>query len=428
MGFKNSGFPDFRFNPLGFRTTGPLRYLIRNCGLESYSKGVTDGVLIDKVGKTGTESSREAVQALTLLGDGSTYLEADGILIPETDDFDVTFKCIFDNIVSREGIIRQYTSAPVDPFRWYVTTDVTGVLRYFHGGNVILGTTVVSTTEESVVRFVKDATSTRLYLNDNLEITDINRNMEQSNTIFLSDSSLGSFEGKLKSLTINNGITYTLDINPDNNEYALIPDDNSPQIDVQQFLAPATPTEINITNEDIRDLYGYTVATGVETRDSAGLSPYTVGYKIPNYYNGLSVGYLSGEHFRGTYTGRVKYNFSLVGDVLKLDDLYNGIFIADVTGILHTAGVLNELSWSGIPNIKLGEGGNPQMIANKDEESVAFYENGLPEGSDCLYRALKLQKLNEGYQVQTTESSGEYETYNVTEGPYFVIKEGVTIG
>jgi len=423
MGFKNSGFPDFRFNPLGFRTTGPLRYLIRNCGLESYSKGVTDGVLIDKVGKTGTESSREAVQGRTILGDGSTYL--DTTIVPNQN----TILRVWGNFNSLTGGQRFGTRVSTTSNMYFF--GISATIEWQFGWENVGAFAVAADTDFHKFEInggkfliddavVYDFSSTPLTsIITTLDILGLNQNGSHVNQC---DFDLDKAE------IVHNGITYTLDINPDNNEYALIPDDNSPQIDVQQFLAPATPTEINITNEDIRDLYGYTVATGVETRDSAGLSPYTVGYKIPNYYNGLSVGYLSGEHFRGTYTGRVKYNFSLVGDVLKLDDLYNGIFIADVTGILHTAGVLNELSWSGIPNIKLGEGGNPQMIANKDEESVAFYENGLPEGSDCLYRALKLQKLNEGYQVQTTESSGEYETYNVTEGPYFVIKEGVTIG
>ena len=72
MGFKNSGFPHYGFNPLGYKTSnGLLQGLIKNCGLLSLNTPETD-----KVGKrTGI-----AVQGETLVGDGVTYVEYESLI------------------------------------------------------------------------------------------------------------------------------------------------------------------------------------------------------------------------------------------------------------------------------------------------------------------------------------------------------------
>ena len=161
-----------------YKKDGLYEYLLKNCGLEQYSKGVTSGILLDKVGASGTEVGREAVQALTGLGDGVSYLEA------------IEF--------ANEALT--YIDA---------TTDLPVVSAFNGSGQFIIPVNGIKTL-----------------------ITQI--------------GALG----------------YDLDINPDNNVLSLIPSDGSAQIDVQQENAPAVPTEINITQVDRRDLYGYSVEKG----------------------------------------------------------------------------------------------------------------------------------------------------------------------
>ncbi len=421
------------------------------CGLESYAKGITSNTMIDKVGKSGTESGRDAVQGRTILYSAGSYIKAVAFASESLTYIDAV------------------TNLPV-------------VSAWDGSGEFLIPT------------------------------------------------------NGIKGLTTQLAtVTYTLDINPDNNVYSLIPSDNSAQIDVQQYLAPATPTEVNITQEDARDLYGYTVAirnevenydfsngttgwangtsvidkillandyrtytslpsqknddvyflyakvkwiagtatnigigftgalkaivinpvqdnwydifdkntiTGVSSqifqiyangatsinvdgnagvfafnltaidnalgtnfssmtaeqinaikydllalqiyRDALETTLYSTGHKIPNYSNGLSVGYKSGEHFAGTFSGRVKYNYSIVGDVFKIADKYNGMIVDDTSHIFYDAsGNINTLSWAGMSNIT-----NEQLFINKTTNQVGFFENALTPGTDCYDKAV----------------------------------------
>jgi len=69
MGLKNAGFPDFRFNPLGFKKSGSLIADLIACGLLSLNEPE-----IDKI----DYESRPAKQALEIIGDGVSYIELIG--------------------------------------------------------------------------------------------------------------------------------------------------------------------------------------------------------------------------------------------------------------------------------------------------------------------------------------------------------------
>jgi hypothetical protein len=107
---------------------------------------------------------------------------------------------------------------------------------------------------------------------------------------------------------------------------------------------------------------------------------------------------------------------------VKMNGVYAEIVSADVNNIWYTAGVPNIVLISDIPNIW-----NQQNFMNLAETEMLFFDSLLAEGSICIFKALSYLELNEAYQVQTTETSGEFENYNVTEGNYYVVKDGVVI-
>ncbi len=355
-------------------------YLKKHCGLESYAKGITSNTMIDKVGKSGTESGRDAVQGRTILGDGSTWLDLD---IDVQDDSNWYWEVEGNFADTSNGWNGNRNNDGSQRFIWGIQ-DSKWFLGYKDDGSA---GAIASDTDNHIFKITGDG---KLFVDGDL-INDKHTatgSLSAKNLFLLaanySTKVESNFNCKSCRIHLPSGITYTLDINPDNNVYSLILSDNSAQIDVQQYLAPATPTEVNITQEDVRDLYGYTVATGTETRDSAGLSAYTVGYKIPNYSNGLSVGYIAGEHFAGTFSGRVKYNYSIVGDVFKVAEKYNGMIVDDTSHIFYDAsGNINTLSWAGMSNIT-----NEQLFINKTTNQVGFFENALTPGTDCYDKAV----------------------------------------
>ncbi len=110
------------------------------------------------------------------------------------------------------------------------------------------------------------------------------------------------------------------------------------------------------------------------------------------------------------------------GNSITPDQVYDGEKQYDTNNILYTGDVPNVLTFDDLANIT-----GLQLFVSEDKQKLLFFEEPLTEGSECLYKALKAINGNEGYYVQTTESSGEYESYNVAEGPYYVVKDWVVI-
>jgi len=117
MGFKNTGFPRFGFNPIGFTTGGGIiQYLIKKCGLLSYSKGSTDGVLIDKVG-SGNQVGRVAVPGNTLATGSGNYLE-----LASAANESITYVDGLGNVVNTTWDANGRFFTPVNGVREFETT------------------------------------------------------------------------------------------------------------------------------------------------------------------------------------------------------------------------------------------------------------------------------------------------------------------
>lgn len=108
-------------------------------------------------------------------------------------------------------------------------------------------------------------------------------------------------------------------------------------------------------------------------------------------------------------------NFIKSGDVFSIADKYNEIIASDVNNILYdVSGEPKTLSWSAIANIT-----NQQLIINKDELTVAWYESSLSE--PCYAKALKQQKLIEGLFDINLEP-----LFDIDGSRLYALKDGVT--
>ena len=387
---------------MGYRNKYSLfQDLVDNCGLIAFNTPETD-----KVGK----QSRPAEQALQALGDGVTYIDT-GIVPNQNTALRIwgNFKNLTNQLIG--------------------TRDSSGVSQFFFGvfsSNFFLGYGTSQT-----IGITADTLSHKFEIFDGeLFLDDVkisgNKGATIGNpsfdiwlqTLNNGGSVLFASNFNLEYAEIDhNGKTYTLDPTTrlSNGQYPLTTEVGNEPLYAQQFLSPATPTEVITTRESLADTIGYTIADGTQTQDAAGLLSIAVGDIIPNFLNSnISIGYLNGEHFIAQYSGRVKYDMVVCdvngiptggtwesGAYITWADLYNGVFISDLNDITtnHLLGTNKALAYDDMVDNE-----NNQQFASPDRQRIMWFEE--PISGECEVKALKELGFNTGEFAVDTE--GEF--------------------
>ncbi|MCP4321908.1 MAG: hypothetical protein GY787_08675, partial [Alteromonadales bacterium] len=305
-----------------------------------YSKGSTNGVLIDKVGK----STRGAVQGRTLVGNGQTYVNT-GIIPNQNTVLRVWGN--FNSLTSPSTV--QYHGTRVAWNDRAYGFGINGAQWIFAYGNGFNG---VGTSDTLAHAF--EINDGKFYV-DGAMLSDRKANYMSGITleIFLQALNAGSATSQSNfNMTaceiVHDGVTYTLNIEERQSTGILSfnGSDGTKKL-LQQYLSPATATVVNNTVESAFDLYGGTIADGTQTMDQAGTIFFDVNTPISvNPNDGLIMGYVNGVRVAPEYSGRVRYN-RVVCDVsgtptggeitptgyIKLADKYNGITKYDTNRI-----------------------------------------------------------------------------------------------
>ncbi len=144
---KGGGFPyPISFNPIGYKTSGNPLAPLKKCGMIQYSKGSTNGVLIDKIGK----STRPAITAKYINQPGLT---ADiGLNNEALTYFDVDTMLDVVSATDASGVFT-FPSAKVANIK--IPSD--GSIFYLQEG---LGNTIADSVNGRVVKLNSNATFT----------------------------------------------------------------------------------------------------------------------------------------------------------------------------------------------------------------------------------------------------------------------------
>ncbi len=258
---KGGGFPyPISFNPIGYKTSGNPLAPLKKCGMIQYSKGSTDGVLIDKIGK----STRDAVQGRTLVGNGQTYATFNEPLISGTDDFVIECNVSFNALGSSEGIYQQYSSGTTG--RMYLLKRADNTIEVFF--NTLAKTARVTTSLTVAIGQVYKIkcgrrNGTELYLEvddvtigtDDILATD---EIEQKNSELMKFSSSDASNANILSFSLDE---YNLNIEERQSTgiLSLNGSDGTKKL-LQQYLSPATATVVNNTVESAYDRLGGSIA------------------------------------------------------------------------------------------------------------------------------------------------------------------------
>ena len=302
-----------------------LAALIKNCGLLSYATPE-----IDKVGKT----TRDAVQGVEIIGDGSTYV--DTTIIPNQN----TVLRVWGNftnlsVPSTNQRIGQDTSFAVDSMQFGIVSG--NLWRFIWGGSSLIGG-------------IADTLSHKFEMNNGEFFVDDVKILGTAGaligtpiySLFLNAVNSGGAAATPcnfnldRAEIVHNGVTYTLDTQGDaNGIYVFQPSDKTVEpILSQQFLAPATPTQIDTSVVSLQDTYGYTIS---QSRGKNKLDN-------NNYLDGFLTGgtFTPGGDFR-TMRFPVSGGENLVlsggnrNNWRSLDNDKNFISGSDHTGVTYTA-------------------------------------------------------------------------------------------
>lgn len=353
-------------------TKNKYRTLAKSCDMLT----ATTDLETDRVGIT----LRAAVRGVEIIGDGNTYLTAD---INVNNYFDVV--CEF--------------SEPIPLGAWKYILDARTTENQ-NGGYIAINPSTGD------IETGQGSSWTKVGNRYNVENVLFNTNII---TFFARHTIGDAFTENVLFLELYNrdtNVTYTLDNTNRNNEYILVPDDNSESIICQQFLAPAQPTQENIEVVSMADSYGYTIADGTQYYDVAGTKQIPIGSVIPNYKDGVtSTAYIGGVHPDGVFVGRCKYDFTSDGTIIQLADNYHEIAKYDTTRILTEADGTPKILT--LENIALVT--NNQLYYNQDLK-IGFFKESLT--GDCHEKANKMfeqrvERLSDSDLVQLSDSEGE---------------------
>jgi len=510
MGFKNSGFPHYGFNPLGFRTSGGLlQDLIKNCGLISANQPE-----IDKVGK----QSRTAYRNKGLKYSAGTYIKNLEFANQPLTYYDLVTELEVNTNFDAQGEFL----IPVNSVG-YLNTSLSSIdyvlnvnSRQSDGiipANGLNGTVKLfeqflspdpATEENIAVESQQDSQGVTVAIRNEID----NYDFSDGTNEWTSNFATFDVNDQVATITSLGALNFTQFRANNNNDafiigkkYFVFAKVRSNNANIQNISIRNTNTVIkNIPNPIVGtwyDLYELhePVANGSfrinSTETVAMISSHDVEGNIERGGGVFSLDLLAIDEILGTNyasmtaeqinaikydlldlqlwldenltiladtgtpiacdasgklfawisdgqsgsirptadsVGRIKYDLvkcdisgtpNPSGLYIRRDQLY---FDESYTDYWYTAGVPNIIEIATIPNIYKN-----QIIISEDKQEIYTYKEPLTEGSECLYKALKVAKLNEAYQVQTSESSGVFEQYNVDEGPFYVVKEGLVI-
>lgn len=269
--------PELRSGILYFEQLKLWEILSRTCGLISFADTATDGTMIDKVGSSGTEVGREAIQAQSVIGDGNTYIEfADFTDADLPDNYEIELEGVYTAKTGFNGFFG-FDVGGSETF-YFTSTDNVGGFRMATG----LATGAFASGLSDNENFIATITITSTTL-----IVKINGD-EKLNTSFsriISNKPLQLFTiGEGSSVSAHNINSFKItDIDtgkywqfiPESRDslgrYQLVCSDGTSIIG-QQFVSPATPIETNLTQISHADKYGYVKSDGVSFYYDEGLT------------------------------------------------------------------------------------------------------------------------------------------------------------
>lgn len=300
---------------------------LKKCGLIQYTKGVTDGVLIDKIGKV----DHDSVRGKALVGDGNTYVDLGYTIknqflhykvfqIVETlpSEMSVGFRTSVGVIGLDNPLFFRQTPARVE----LRLPTVNGDLRvsipesFLNKGEV---NTFEVKYDGSSLSLTVNETETQTISNSG-DLLSFNRNLSLGSNVNINFS---EGNGIYKLEIYDDGITYTLNIESRQSTglIELLGSDGS-KIVGQQFISPAEPT-VNSLQESAFDKLGGSFADGSQYVDQALTTAYDIGTPLPVAPDGLLYAYIDngqgvGVRASADYLGRQKYNYRLVDGVVDL--------------------------------------------------------------------------------------------------------------
>lgn len=359
------------------------------CGMTGLTNPTDDGI--------GARSG-VAVQAETLIGDNTTYIDLE-IDVSLGNVHDIEF---FVDLTTNNTVLLGNKNNTIES----ITFTLGNQLRYRDSDNVSYVTPILGHTETKKYKYERNLTDLKLYENDVLIDTHIvGLGTLTINRLLGYQTATFNWKNNLELLKLTwNGKTYQSNFSSRSDDgivslYNI--EDNTDVINGEQFLSPAISTIVNNTVVDLFDLYGGTIA-GFQTHtfDIGGLEFVPEFTLMPAMKNGKLTTFVNGVNPTADSVGRIKYDIVITdnlgvpnggifedGNYFKSADKYNGKIIEDTTNIMFDG--------NGDPiNIEIAtvlQNTNNQQFINKATKKIAWTK--APLTGDCLADMIEYMEI-----------------------------------